>query len=298
MASIREFWADRRGKLVIALIVVIAAVAVAALALSTRFKNASGVSSVVLAAQQPHRAIYDLSLGRIKSGTEVQDISGRMVVEWRGGVSCGGYSSEQRIVTRVADSDGNIVSDDVRVTTWEAADSSEFHFDRSEYLNGVLNTQESGVAHRSEDGKTIILEKDGANPVPLPGDTMFPTAFNNLLASEAAAGKNRMSAPLFDGTEDKISTATAFIGKLREASPDADKVKIDNMQFGQPVKGQQAWPVRMSYFDHAEADGMPSFQMGFLLFKNGISSQLTLEYDDVLMKGELVGVEYFKPGSC
>ena len=296
MSVVRNFWADRRGKL--ALGAAVLAVLLIGVAVAYRSGQLTKTPEEILSGQQPHRAVYDLSLGRMKSGSDVQDVSGRMVVEWRGGPACDGYSSEQRIVTRVADADGSMVSDDTRVTTWESADGKEFHFDRSEYVNGELRKQESGVARRSEDGKQVILEKDGAKPVSLPGEMMFPTAFNNRLAVAAEKDKNRMSALLFDGTEDKASVTTAFIGKRREASPDAVKVKIENAQFGKPIKDKKAWPVRLSYFDHMDPDGMPSFQMGFLLFRNSVSSQLLLEYQDVTMKGDLIGIEYFKPGSC
>ena len=44
--------------------------------------------------------------------------------------------------------------------------------------------------------------------------------------------------------------------------------------------------------------GMPSFEMGFHMFPNGVMSSLMLNYDDVALKGELSQIEYFKPGAC
>ena len=300
MSAIRNFWADRRGKTVLLLVGVLLLLAIAATLL--RFENKIPPALVpegeFTSRQQPHRAVYDLSLGRMKSGGEVQDISGRMVAEWRGGPSCGGYSSEQRVVTRVVDTDGNLVSDDTRVATWESADGQEFHFDRAQYVNGELSQQEGGAARRGQDGKHVILEKGEEKPIRLPDETIFPAEFNLRLMTAAEKGENTISALLFDGTEDKASISTAFIGKMREPSPATAGIKITNVQFGQPLSGKKAWPIRMSYFDHLAQDSMPDFQMGYLLFANGVSAELTLEYEDVTMKATLVGIEYFKPGSC
>jgi len=298
VSAIRNFWADRRGKTVLMLVGVLVLLAVAATLLRFDSKLLPKSDEGFVSHQQPHRAVYDLSLGRMKSGGEVQDISGRMVAEWRGGPSCGGYSSEQRVVTRVVDTNGNLVSDDTRVATWESADGKEFHFYRSEYANAALSKQEGGVARRSPDGKHVVLEKDEAPSIQLPEETVFPSEFNLRLMAAAEKGENTLSALLFDGTEDKPSVATAFISNMREPSPATANIKITNMQFGKPLSGKKAWPIRMSYFDHLAQDSMPDFQMGYLMFDNGVSVELTLEYEDVTMEATLVEIEYFKPGSC
>lgn len=299
MSAIRNFWADPRGKAAFLLLAVVILLAGAMLLMRSGGEGPLHLTdSDLMALQQPHRAVYDLSLGRMKSGGEVQDITGRMVAEWRGGPACGGYSSEQRIVTRVIDAEGNLVSDDTRVTTFESIDGNEFHFDRSEYVNGELNKQESGVAKRDAERNLVILEKDGAKPVEFPGETIFPAQFNFRLIEAAEKGETTVNALLFDGTDDQASQASAFIGKPRDPAASTSKVPITNVQFGKPLNGKKAWPVRMSYFDDTLQDRLPSFQMGYMLFDNGISSELTLEYEQVTMKGTLVDIEYFKPGSC
>ena len=60
----------------------------------------------------------------------------------------------------------------------------------------------------------------------------------------------------------------------------------------------------MSYFDlnpEAPSDTIdvgPSFEMGFLVSPNGVMSGLRLIYEDAVVSGKLVGIEYFKRGSC
>lgn len=255
-------------------------------------------SNVRSAPPQAHRAIYDLSLDRGKSANDILDLQGRMVVEWRGGPSCEGYTSDQRVVTRSLDSGGQVSVSDVRLSSWEAIDGNEFRFDRTEYLDGKLAAHESGIAKR-EDGKVTLREPD-SKPLNLPVNVLFPSAFNLALTAAMESGKTTFSHMLFDGTQTTATNVTAFIGKPRDASRDAQAVKIRNQGDGAPLKGTQAWPVRMSYFDQddQEQDGTPSFEMGFRMFPNGVMSKLSLDYEDVVLRGDLAQIEYFKPGGC
>lgn len=247
---------------------------------------------------QAHRAVYDLSLDQAKSANDILGLQGRMVVEWRGGPACEGYTSDQRVVTSSLDSSGQVSVSDVRLNSWEALDGNEFRFDRTEYLDGKLAEHASGIAKR--DGGKVTLREPESEPLTLPDDVMFPSAFNMALTAAMQNGKTTFSHLLFDGTQTTATNVTAFIGKPQEASRDAQTVRIKNRGEGAPLKGAQAWPVRMSYFDQDEQvkDGTPSFEMGFHMFPNGVMSKLSLDYDDVVLKGDLTQIEYFKPGGC
>jgi hypothetical protein len=247
---------------------------------------------------QAHRAVYDLTLDHGKSASDILGLEGRMVVEWRGGPACDGYTSDQRVVTNSLDSGGHISVSDVRLSSWEALDGNEFRFDRTEYLDGKLSLRESGIARR-ENGKVTLREPD-AEPQTLPDDVLFPSAFNFALTAAVQKGRSTFSRTLFDGTQPAATVVTAFIGKPGEAPRDARSVKIKNRGEGAPLRGAKAWPVRMSYFDEGDdvQDGTPSFEMGFHVFPNGVMSKLSLDYDDVVLKGDLTQIEYFKPGGC
>lgn len=249
---------------------------------------------------QMHRAVYDLSIDHLKSTSDMQGFDGRMVVEWRGGPGCEGYTSDQRVVTHSTDADGHASFSDVRLNSWESLDGNDFRFDRTEYVDGKLSVRESGEVKRV-DGKVTLVEPD-KDPIGLPSDVMFPSVFNIALIKAAQDGQNVFIGALFDGTQTAASNVTAFLGKPGAASPDAASVAIKNRGEGQLLKSTQAWPVRMSYFDVAadgeQADSTPNFEMGFAMFPNGVMSALKLDYDDVTLKGVLTQIEYFKPGAC
>lgn len=244
-----------------------------------------------------HRAVYELTLGRSLSVSDVTGIEGRMVVEWRGGRECGGYTSLQRVVTQVTGDSDAPVSNDVRLSSWEAADGSEFRYTRTEYMNSQLVETESGIARRRGADGAVTVEREGAPPIEMPAEVLFPVAFNLELMKAAKAGKRLFNAPIFDGTEETENPTNAFIGNTLAALPD-DIIAAEVTGSDAKSAGMKAWPVRLSYFDGADREGLPNFEMGYVLLSNGVSASLVLDYSDLEMKGRLAEVHYFAAGSC
>jgi hypothetical protein len=245
---------------------------------------------------QMHRAVYDLSLGRLEPVSDVSGIDGRMVVEWRGGPTCGGYTSTQRVVTRVTGVEGSFVSNDIRLSYFEAADGSEFTFTRTEYTNGELTDQDDGTARREKNNEIKIL-REGSPARSMPGEVLFPMEYNLAMIEKAQKGERVFTQALFDGTEERENPTTIFIGK---SVPDqADKAAVAAQgEDAERLKGEPHWPVRISYFEPEDREGVPSFEMGFALFSNGISTELRLDYPDLEIKGALREIDYFPAGEC
>lgn len=263
---------------------------------SAVFILAGSMGAQAAPALQMHRAVYDLSLGRTQAVSDIAGIDGRMVVEWRGGPSCGGYTSLQRVVTHVTAIDEASISNDVRLSYWEAADGSEFRFTRTEYTNGALIAQEDGTAKREKNGGKVEVLREGGEALAVPGDVFFPVGYNLALIEKAQAGQRVFSHPLFDGTEEGENPTTAFIGKAFSDQWDGGGIRVEGD--GAKLAAMRPWPVRISYYDPADKEGVPNFEMGYVLFPNGISAALTLDYQDVQLKGRLSEVTYFAPDSC
>ena len=257
---------------------------------------------VEIMAPQAHRAIYDLSLDDVDSGSSVASLDGRMVVEWRGGPRCDGYTSEQRVVTRSLDDDGQSTVHDIRLNAWESLNGDEFRFDRVEYFNGAKSVHEYGAATRANGAVSLII--NDSTPRLLPDNVLFPNAFNSAMSKAMAQGRTSYSHPLFDGAQDSATLVTAFIGRPTGKPDGADKLRIGHLRYGMPLSKMKPRPIHMSYFDLGEdspdvlPDTAPSFEMDFMAFPNGVMSHLRLIYDDAVVKGDLKALEYFKPGSC
>ncbi|MES1991251.1 MAG: DUF1849 family protein [Pseudomonadota bacterium] len=279
---------------------VVLALAVTVLASVLVVRCVMPLQSVVEA--QPHRAVYDLSLDQASSDGGVTGLEGRMVVEWRGGPACDGYTSEQRVVTKSTDDTGQVSVSDVRLSAWESVDGNEFRFDRTEYADGVLGTQEFGKAERAN-GK-VILELEYGDPIELPSDVLFPTAFNAELTRAIARGKSSYVRLLFDGAQKYASNVTAFISKDEKPAGAAALIPIKNAPEGAMLAQMKERVVHISFFDlnpevqSDTADAAPSFEMDQTIFPNGVMGSIKLIYQDAIIDGVLQDIEYFKPGSC
>ena len=190
--------------------------------------------------------------------------------------------------------DENVMRSDVLLSFWEAADGGEFQFTRTEYVNGDLATQEEGTAKRAGNGRNLRISRLGQDDAEVTGTALFPIAYSRKLIETASRGEKVFTQPLFDGTEKGESPTTAFIGKTFSYQMDKKGFQVK----GKAGAVQKAWPVRISYFEREQRDGLPNFEMGYVLLANGLATDLLLAYPDVKLKGTLNEVEFFDPGSC
>lgn len=242
---------------------------------------------------QTHRAVYDLTLGRTEAASDIAGIDGRMVIEWRGGPGCGGYTSLQRVVTRVTGLDQSYMSNDIRLSYFEKIDGREFSYTRTEYTNGESTDRDDGVATRGDDG-TIELSREEGKTLKLPASVLFPVQYHNALVEHAERGERIFELTLFDGTEERETPTTIFVSK----QPDAGSDVLPDVKGVEALKSVAHWPVRVSYFDTANSEGLPNFEMGITLFENGIATGMTLDYIDLEIKARLKELVIFDDGTC
>ncbi len=62
----------------------------------------------------------------------------------------------------------------------------------------------------------------------------------------------------------------------------------------------EAWPVSLSYFDQEKegTDALPSYELAFLFFENGLSRQLLIDYGQFAIRGKLSRLEMLKETAC
>jgi hypothetical protein len=97
-----------------------------------------------------------------------------------------------------------------------------------------------------------------------------------------------------DGAGDASDAATAAIGG-------AMPVGVDS-----PLRnGVRRWPVSVGYFEPLKAskdDGfgeeMPSYQMSFTLYENGITNDLVMDYGGYALAGALKTIEPLDKPAC
>jgi len=290
-----------RVRLVRAALVLAGAIVVAAPA------NAGGESLAGLAS---HRAVYEMTLGNRSDRSEVVSVDGRLVYEFSGS-KCEGWTSRFRLVTRLAlagggSSDGERRESgtsrltDQRTTAWEDGEGKSFDFLNQNFIDDRLVEDSKGLA-RHDDGRTSVrLDHPAPKTLDLSDKVKFPTEHLAAIIDAAKAGKTVAEIDLYDGSEtgEKVYRTTVVIG--REQTGD-DDTSAEPAAAAEWMKGKRRWPVDISYFDPAKASGgevTPDYQMSFVLYENGVSRKMRLDYGDFSLKGTLSALTELPVTTC
>ena len=102
----------------------------------------------------PHRALYTMSLGAIKNGSGITDLSGRLLFEWRD--MCDGWAIQQHMQLHFTYAEGP--EEDIASTelTWEAKDGRSYSFTIRRESNGKETEFYRGKASQQQDGSVLV----------------------------------------------------------------------------------------------------------------------------------------------
>lgn len=242
----------------------------------------------------PHRAVYEISLARSESGSGVSSAKGRMVFEVTGS-ACDGYKMRQRMVVNIGDEEGNMGLLDFRVSTFESGDGNLYSFDSRTELNDEVVEAVEGEARRSAATIEVSLKEPTEKKVTLDGGVLFPSQHMQAIIDAALANRNFISSNIYEGagTGDASDSAATAIGDAMALSTNS------------PLRGGvRHWPVSVGYFEPTKKveDGLgeelPSYQMSFTLYENGVTSDLVMDYGDYALSGSLQKIEPLTSPSC
>jgi hypothetical protein len=247
-----------------------------------------------------HRAVYDLTLDQTGAGSNVSDIRGQLVYDFTGS-SCQGYTLNTRLVTEIFDREGKPSTTDIRSESKEEGDARRFKFSTSQYANNKLNESTKGVAvrtGRAREGVVVELEKPKKGALNLSGNVFFPTQHSIALLKAAMAGQTRVQADIYDGSEKgvKVYETTSVIGAPLELAANGQLPRVKNSE---NLDAIPSWPVVVSYYEqNAKKDGLPSYEVSFRMYANGVSRKLKLDYGTFSLKGELTTIEFLPTKPC
>ena len=274
-------------------------VSVAALVVAADPQPVSAAPADTLRGLAPHRAVYEMKLARRADRADVLEVSGRLVYEFAGS-ACEGFSSRFRLVTQLTNTDGRARVTDMRTTSFEDMRERSFDFVNQNLVDGRTIEDTKGVARHEAEATRVRIGGGDGRALDLPGTTRFPTEHMVDLLEAAKAGRSVVEIDLFDGSDGgrKVFRTTVMIG--REQSGDDDT--SGEAAAAQPAltKGMRRWPVEISYFDRAKpaGDALPDYQLGFLLYENGVSRRLRLDYGDFAISGMMSTLEALPTGEC
>jgi len=254
--------------------------------------------SKVAAGLQPHRAVYDMTLGDSDESGNISGVAGRIVTEFTGS-ACEGFTTNFRFVSRIDDQEGGSRLTDLRTTSYEDAVGDTFQFVTQSYIDQKLSEEAKGVATRDGDDVIVDLAKPAQKQVTLSSGPLFPTQHLVKVIEAAEAGGTILQGDLYDGSEagEKVFATTAVIGKQAAG---ADEAGMDDAKAVETLGAGARWPVRLSYFDTGgdRAEQTPMYELSFLVYANGVTRKLELDYGDFTILGKLTSIEYLDAKPC
>jgi len=272
--------------------------AMTAAALTALQAFAGSAASAAAVGLAPHRAVYEVKLDRAQTGAGVADLTGRMVYELTGS-ACEGYTQNMRFVTRMLSQEGATQINDLRSSSWEEPAGNRFRFNSSQYRDEQLAETTQGDAVRSLESIKVDLAKPKKKDVALSSKAMFPIQHSIALIEAARQGKSMFVADLYDGSEkgEKVYATTTAIGRLMAKGQAKSPAAVKN---GDKLDGLESWPVSISYFDPGSdrKDALPTYELSFRFYENGVSSKLVIDYGEFSIRGELKELTFLDQGKC
>ena len=247
-----------------------------------------------------HRAVYDITLERASTSSGIVELTGRMVYELKGS-HCAGFAQQIRFVTHTIDRSGKPSIMDMRSSFNENADGKTFQFRTEQLRDKKLMDSASGDAKRGSEGRelSIRLKKPKSRKLSIKRALVFPVQHSIELLEAAKAGKTVYASDLYDGSEKgmKYYATTAVLGKQNDVALNASLPEAKNAD---ALNGLKSWPVALSYFDPTKGQGdeLPSYELSFLFFENGVLRNLIIDYGHFAIRGRLSSLEMLEAKPC
>jgi len=247
------------------------------------------ISSGTAAMLVPHRAVYDVTLNSVTSGSAISSVKGEMLAEWS--QSCDGWAHDHRTLFDISYAHGGTVRLTSSVATWESLTGLEYHFDITNAVNGKVTGKYEGrgqLANQHGGGQVnyIIPERE---PLRLAREMVFPMIHTERVLAATAVTPTIRSMLVFDGMSKEGSfRVNAVIGK--PILPGESKLE--------GLNNRKSWPLQMAYFSVSGREPEPQHEVGMRIYDNGVGDEMLLDFGEFKVTADLKRLEYGKPPDC
>jgi hypothetical protein len=239
----------------------------------------------------PHRAVYEMELDQAEGRSNIADVEGFMMFEWRD--SCDGWSVTQKMAMTVYYSTGESTDFGWTLNSWEAKNGLKYGFfvrrmqdgQEQEALRGSAELQgagQAGAAHYTEPER---------RDVELPAGTLFPTAHTIKVLELAETGEHLFWSEVFDGSDEQGLFGVGVIMGKRTDAPTDEKTPKD-------LAGVPSWRLGLAFFPHGSKELEPEHEQNLRLYRNGVAEDLVLQYGDFAVRTVLKQLEKLPPPGC
>ncbi len=243
-----------------------------------------------------HRAVYDISLKSAEERSGISGARGRMVIEFAGS-QCEGWTVNFRMINQFYLGGGKQRVLDSRSSMWESGENDQMRYVQSQFVDNALQEEKELRAKLSADGSggNGAITKPQAEAFKLPKDVVFPVNHQLRLVKAASAGEVRDESLLYDGSDGaNPAIAITFIGSKK---PPAATGKTSSELEG--IQKLNGWPVSISYYkQNQEEQETPEYQINMLLYENGVSGDMVLNYGDFSLDAKLADLKILEAHKC
>lgn len=242
-----------------------------------------------------HRAIYNVSMGSGPSTGLISNVDGVMAVSME--KTCDGWIYSQDLKTVITPSEGSPIQQQALFTSWESHNGLEYQFASKSMSNGVYE-ELRGTASLNQDGSGGWAQYSvpEAVRIDLPQGTLFPVAHTIWLLEKARSGSRYVSRIVFTGTEEyQPELVNAFIGDITKAGNASSGSSSQSIEALKDIDG---WPLSMAFFPISSNSEIPSFEMHVMQLDNGISTDMTMNFDDFATDINVRKLEFIDDPEC
>lgn len=239
----------------------------------------------------PHRAFYEMDLDQAESRSNIADVEGFMMFEWRD--SCDGWSVTQKLAMTVYYSTGESTDFGWTLNSWEAKDGLKYGFFVRRLQDGQEQEAFRGSAEIEGPGKGGVARytEPTRRDLELPPGTLFPTAHSLAVLTEAEAGTTQFWSEVFDGSDEEgLFGVGTIIGKRTVTANRAETLK--------ELEGVPSWRLGLAFFPHGSKELQPEHEQNLRLYRNGVAEDLVLQYLDFSVRTTLKTLETLPPPGC
>ncbi len=244
----------------------------------------------------PHQAVYDLALASQDAG--IVDAEGRIAMNIRSR-ACEAWDLDYRFVARFRQDQEVTLTDQQTVST-ESRVGDVFDFTTKTFVDGSPEKEVKGVARQAAEGTKVTMQSPERKNYVLPS-ARFPMQHTEELIRRAKAGDRIVESKLFDGDDDaeKLLTSTAIIAAVETPAAGATAGAGAASAVKAKLAGMRAWRISESYYNtDSDDDGMPVFQTSYVLYENGVSDELVLDFGTYSFKGTLRQLDILAAPDC
>ncbi len=239
----------------------------------------------------PHKAVYGLSLGDLRTTGSVVDAAGRFEFEWSD--VCDGWAVNQRFRIALLYTDGMSVNFGWSLSSWESKDGRRYRFFIRRFDGAGGGETVRGEAEIGADGAgEAVFSQPEHRVVALPAGTLFPTAHTSYVLEHAEAGGAPVWTLVFDGSGDEglfgVSAALS-----RRLSPEAPSRLPSPL-----LQGVESWQMNMAFYGVDSSDLEPEQEQGLRLYANGVVDEMRLDYGEFLLDADLIEITPLPQPDC